>query len=294
MVPEDLVPTYERLVSILRLLCSCNVRAKFPSAEVIGLSKELRSIQQQLGAPDPIECSATLAECYAQRLQELMSTEKTDGRSLVTDLLARNTLWAQLMLKRPGYVEDGFEGVYKNLNSIRSTLESKFLVQTWSIRETDLYIYQRQLDKIDNSRNARGDFVDAEGKVAELQTQRTLLYLLRKSYALIYRMLTSSQPVSEALLPIYNQLKTLLLCLREVDKAGVTSPRDLYPYSMKLASIDRLKVNGNFIVNDEVPDGQDVLHALLSECSQTIKDLAAHARAPKSDKLVAGAVPAAA
>jgi hypothetical protein len=172
MVPEDLVSTYERLVSILRMLCACNVRSTFPAAEVVALSKELKNIQQTLGAPDPMECSTTLAECYTQRLQELMATPNHDGRSMVTDLLARTQLWAQLMQKRPGYVSEGFQGVYKKLNSIRGTLESKFLVQTWSIRETDLYIYQRQLDKIDNSRDATGDFQDAEGKPADLQTQR--------------------------------------------------------------------------------------------------------------------------
>jgi hypothetical protein len=67
---------------------------------------------------------------------------------------------------------------------------------------------------------------------------QTLLYLLRKSYALIYKLLTTSEPVSEALLPIYSQLKTLRKCLREVKKAGgVSSPRELYPYTMKVGSV---------------------------------------------------------
>jgi hypothetical protein len=38
-----------------------------------------------------------------------------------------------------------------------------------------------------------------------------------------------------------------------------------------------LQKDGVFIVNDDVPDGQDVLHALLLECSETIKELASHA-----------------
>lgn len=60
------------------------------------------------------------------------------------------------------------------------------------------------------------------------------MYLLRKSYALIYQLLLTSEPVSEALLPIYNQLTTLRKCLLEVKKlGGVSSPRELYPYSMK-------------------------------------------------------------
>jgi hypothetical protein len=65
---------------------------------------------------------------------------------------------------------------------------------------------------------------------------KTLLYLIRKSYVLIYWLLTRSEPVSEALLPTYNQLKTLRKCLVEVRKAGgVSSPRELYPYSMKVS-----------------------------------------------------------
>ena len=49
--------------------------------------------------------------------------------------------------------------------------------------------------------------------------------------------MVSSEPVSEALLPVYNQLQTLRRCLIEVKTSGgVTSPRDLYPYSMKVSA----------------------------------------------------------
>ena len=108
------------------------------------------------------------------------------------------------------------------------------LTQAWSLRETDLYSFQRQLDRIDEAR-VEGNFLDANGQPADLHSQRTLLYLLRKSYAFIYQYIVNSEPVSEALLPIYNQLLTLKRCLEEVRKAGgVDSPRELYPYSMKV------------------------------------------------------------
>ena len=46
----------------------------------------------------------------------------------------------------------------------------------------------------------------------------------------------SSEPVSEALLPIYNQLQTLKRCLSEVkENGGVSTVRELYPYSMKVS-----------------------------------------------------------
>lgn len=48
----------------------------------------------------------------------------------------------------------------------------------------------------------------------------------------------ASEPVSEALLPIYNQLSTLRKCLQEVKRSGgVSSARELYPYSMKVRSL---------------------------------------------------------
>jgi len=173
----------------------------------------------------------------------------------------------EIITKNPLYVDANFKDLYQRLKSIRDNLESRSLLQAWSLRETDLYDYQRRLDRIDESRTADGNFIDATGKIACLQTQRTLLYFLRKSYALIYQLLTSSEPVSEALLPIYNQLKTLKKCLREVQKAGgVSSPRELYPYSMKLNSIDNMQVDGKFMVGKEIPDGQAAVTGLLTEC----------------------------
>ena len=58
---------------------------------------------------------------------------------------------------------------------------------------------------------------------------------MRRSYAYVYALLISSEPVSEALLPIYNQLQTLRRCLVEVEESGgVSTSRELYPYSMKV------------------------------------------------------------
>ena len=94
-----------------------------------------------------------------------------------------------------------------------------------------------------------------------------MLYLLRRSYAYIYQLLISSEPVSEALLPVYNQLMTLRRCLLEVKKSGgVSNPRELYPYSMKLNSIDNMRVDGKFMIGKDIPEGQGSVTGLLSEC----------------------------
>ena len=147
------------------------------------------------------------------------------------------------------------------------------LTQAWSLRETDLYSYQRQLDRVDEAR-VNGNFMDMDGRPADLHAQRTLLYLLRKSYACIYLYIISSEPVSEALLPIYNQLLTLKRCLAEVQRSGgVDSPRELYPYSMKLNSIDNMKKDGKFMVGGDIPEGQASVMTLLNECFEMAYEL---------------------
>lgn len=146
---------------------------------------------------------------------------------------------------------------------IRNQLEKISLTQAWSLRETDLYDFQRQLDSYDESR-VDGNFVDADGNPGDVYVQRvclpspstaheltkkTLLYLIRRSYAYIYFLMASSEPVSEALLPVYNQLQTLKRCLVEVkDSGGVCSPRELYPYSMKVKIICTLRIVANLSI----------------------------------------------
>ena len=108
-----------------------------------------------------------------------------------------------------------------------------------------------------------------------------MLYLLRRGYAYIYQLLISSEPVSEALLPVYNQLMTLRRCLLEVKKSGgVSNPRELYPYSMKLNSIDNMRVDGKFVLGKDIPEGQGHVIGLLSECY----DLAYGLRMDTEDK----------
>lgn len=176
-------------------------------------------------------------------------------------------------LKRQGNIDDRFQETYDKLYKLRNSLEQMNLTQAWSLRETDLYSYQRQLDRVDESR-VGGNFLDDQGRPADLHAQRTLLYLLRKSYAFIYQYIVSSEPVSEALLPIYNQLLTLKRCLVEVKRSGgVDSPRELYPYSMKLNSIDNMKKDGKFMVGNDIPEGQGSVTALLAECFDLAYDL---------------------
>lgn len=138
-----------------------------------------------------------------------------------------------------------------------------------------------------------GKFVDSEGKVPEGQT--LLNFLLRACYRLMSKMLSESVPVAEALMPVYNQLSTVRRCLIEVTKWGAPDSgksyirngragalsnsnillvRELYPYQMKLASIDNMRQNGTFYDEDGmIPEGQGVCVAILNECYDILHDL---------------------
>ena len=46
----------------------------------------------------------------------------------------------------------------------------------------------------------------------------------------------------------------------------MSNPRELYPYSMKLNSIDNMRVDGKFHVGKDIPEGQGSVNDLLAEC----------------------------
>jgi len=75
-------------------------------------------------------------------------------------------------LNRQGRINPAFRDIYDKLLSIRNKLEKLSLTQAWSLRETDLWDFQRQLDRIDESRAEDGNFYDALGRPAEIYEQR--------------------------------------------------------------------------------------------------------------------------
>lgn len=294
LTPE-LTPKWDKLVSLLRSLAGCNARSKFPNEEVDAYAKELYELEEELRKDGIVayESTGSTEERLIEMAEKMQLTaahpeSAPTATTLISQLLRRNLLWVALIKEKQGRINPAFQDVYDKLLSIRNKLEKLSLTQAWSLRETDLWDFQRQLDRIDESR-VDGNFYDALGRPAEIYEQRTLLYLLRKSYAIIYQLLLTSEPVSEALLPIYNQLTTLRKCLHEVKKlGGVSSPRELYPYSMKLNSIDNMRVDGKFMVGDEIPDGQGSVTQLLEECF----DLAYELRNDAEDSSSTEATPA--
>lgn len=111
------------------------------------------------------------------------------GQEIVAELLDRCFLWSGIVLTRcaspkksneiitsnvqvrKGKIDERFKTTYEKLYEIRNQLERLSLTQAWSLRETDLYNYQRQLDRVDESR-VNGNFEDSTGYKADLHAQR--------------------------------------------------------------------------------------------------------------------------
>lgn len=161
--------------------------------------------------------------------------------------------------------------IYEQLIDIKTSLENLLVTRRWTLRETDLFTFQKQLGEIDGLR-VHGKFPTESG---DSKGQSILLYLLRRCYAIIYKLLESSEPVSESLQPIHNQLSTVRRCLLELKRmGGVNNDRELYPYQMKLASLDNLRTDGKFYDSDgNIPEGQGTLNALLAECFDILHEL---------------------
>ena len=116
------------------------------------------------------------------------------GQTILVELLNRCFLWSGIVLTRcaplarlnqtfkakshirKGKIDERFKATYDKLCEIRNQLERLSLTQAWSLRETDLYDYQRQLDRVDESR-INGNFEDPTGYKADLHAQRVRLIL---------------------------------------------------------------------------------------------------------------------
>lgn len=86
-----------------------------------------------------------------------------------------------LTADRQGKIDERFREPYERLVEIRNQLDRLSVTQAWSLRETDLFQYQRKLDRIDEAR-VDGNFVDALGQPADLHAQRVCILeiLVRK------------------------------------------------------------------------------------------------------------------
>lgn len=250
-LPHQLDPLYEKLVSLIRQITAVGSRPKVVLSEIKELQGKLVEVENLRVAGNFLAPDGSIPE----------------GQEFVNDLLQKCHFMTDLILSNSLRVDPSLSGLHDDLVGIKGKLEQIMLTQAWSMRETDLFDILQQLRKIDGLR-VDDRFVGTDGTSPE-EGQKFLLYLLRKSYALIYELLHSSKPISESLQPIFNQLSTLKKCLLEVQSSGgVSSTRELFPFSIKLASIDNLRnsKDGAFHVGKEIPEGQAAVNSLLEEC----------------------------
>ncbi|KAK0467203.1 uncharacterized protein EV420DRAFT_1617323 [Desarmillaria tabescens] len=258
VLSDELVPVHEKLVNLRRKLVALGSREGSHKAELKPIMEELRKIDSKrvegrfLGPGGNVpssqaNCSSLLENCF-EIAQEIKATEESKN------------------------VPESLKPIYDRLSEIRKELEDLVLTHRWSLRETDLWNYSLSLQEIDKMR-IDGKFTDSEGN--RPNGQYVLLYLLRRCYGLIYRLLSSSEPVSEELMPIANKLNTVKKCLNEVLKyGGPWSPRELYPYQLALHQIESRRKDGKFIgIDGSIPEGQGIVMAHLNECHELIEML---------------------
>jgi len=258
VLSDDLVPIHSQLVTIRRQLVALAAKEDSHKSELKPLQEELRKIDSKrsdgkfLGSNGVVPasqavCSSLLENCF-EIAQEIKAQEESKN------------------------VASSLKPIYDRLSEIRAELENMLLTHRWSLRETDLWNYSLSLQEIDKMR-IDGKFVDSEGN--RPPGQYVLLYLLRRCYGIIYRLLLSSEPVSEELMPIANKLSTVKKCLNEVLKYGGSfNPRDLYPYQLALYQIDSMRKDGKFIGADgSIPEGQGIVMAHLNECHELLEML---------------------
>lgn len=258
VLSTELLPVHERLVTIRRKLVALAAKGSSSKAELKPLQEDLRKIDSKrvdgkfLGPGGSIPasqaiCSSLLEECF-DIVQEIRAQEESK------------------------HVAPPLKPIHDRLTGIRAELEGLALTHRWTLRETDLWNYSLSLQEVDKMR-IDGKFVDSEGN--RPAGQYVLLYLLRRCYGVIYRLLSSSEPVSEELMPIANKLSTVKKCLNEVLKyGGPFNPRDLYPYQLALYQIDSMRKDGRFHgVDGTIPEGQGIVMAHLNECHELLEML---------------------
>ncbi|KAI9241933.1 MAG: hypothetical protein BYD32DRAFT_301002 [Podila humilis] len=255
-ISPELAPIHRRLVQLKTELDTLASRSQWTTPEIHHIQEELREIEAKRSDGKFLDSKGNVSS----------------GQAAVIGLLEDCYDNCHNLLATKESVPKALQDIFQRLKAIKTDLERLVLTQRWTLRETDLWQYEIQLSEISALRK-NGKFVDREGNVQE--GQALLNFMLHKCYRLIYVLLSASEPIAEALMPIHNQLLTVRRCLLEVKKwGGEFSVRDLYPYQMKLASMDNMRVDGKFLDKDkEVPEGQGICNSLLSECYDILYEL---------------------
>lgn len=283
-IPADLESVYAGLILVRKSILNIfSLPGKTSSAEKIqSLKSALKSIENKRDAYGKFPSDAPEAEVKVA--QTVLDNLLDDCNNLLHDLDIQHdngiSIEFELLSLGDGQSSDefkGFKDLYNELLSIKQTLDNLLVTRRWTMRETDLYNYQKALKRIDETRLRLNQELESRGSEAAKKMKRAqlvVLYLLRRCYSVIYKLLESLEPVSESLQPLHNQLSTVRKCLLEIKRVdGLNNLRELYPFQFKLASLDNLRQDGKFVVNGQIPEGQGTLNALLAECFDIIHEL---------------------
>ncbi|KAJ1676712.1 hypothetical protein EV182_007637, partial [Spiromyces aspiralis] len=211
--------TLERLQSSTRVI---DVRLEPIYSRLVNIQRRLTYLRTQPASDEVRKLQQELLDIDNTRVNDRFVDEDGspyEGQTEVVGLLEQcfEDVHDALVGNQP--VPDDARPIYDSLVEIKSQLDKLLLTHRWTLRETDLWGFQVQLSDIDNMRE-HGEFHNADGEPFSGPTQAVLNYLLHKCYALLYKLLSSSEPVAESLMPVHNQLRTLRRCLMEVKKYG--------------------------------------------------------------------------
>lgn len=298
-IPNDLEPTFEELLLIRKSLLNYLTNATDDSVKLS--PKEFNEELDRLKAKLEIiknkrdeEGKFVSSDCTADQLdasQTVLNGLLDDCNNFINDLsIQKNTnniadLFENLNLSESPSTQTtetvgSLQKLYSDLIDIKLKLENLLITSRWTMRGTDLYTYQKLLKEIEDKRLKLNQSIHLPDSTISFDSKSgkklhvLILYLLRRCYALIYKLLESSEPVLESLQPIHNQLSTVRRCLLEIKRVdGLNNLRDVYPFQFKLASLDNLREDGKFIINGQIPEGQGTLNALLAECFDILHEL---------------------
>lgn len=297
-LPSDLESTNIELLQIRKLLFNymtkTNNEATFLTQndfnvaldEVKSKLKEIESRRDlegrfvsKVGTPEQVDTAQLVLNGLLDDCNNLVNDVSIQKNSNnISDMFQNLDLSDSDSLKAKSLVKQT-QDIYTSLIEVKLKLENLLITRRWTMRETDLYTFQKQLKTIEDTRvklkQEIGDQEFTPNQKSSLKKLHMLvLYLLRRCYSLIYKLLESSEPVLESLQPIHNQLSTVRRCLLEIKRVdGLNNLRDIYPFQFKLASLDNLRVDGKFIINGQIPEGQGTLNALLAECFDILHEL---------------------
>lgn len=278
-LPEEEHPLYSQIIHLRRQLLAEIVSKDFKQDQYEALKSKLDKVHRFMEGHDAGRNSADEDANPGQRHSkhsQLLEFQLNHALTLA-ERFKNGVSYADMDKEDPE-----LRPIFDTLSEILPILEVFVMTRRWTLRVTDLYQHIKVLLKLVPQLRVGlpestfdEDFKKAPDLIEESCKYRYLLtFMTRKCWAQVFKLLDTMEPVSEALYGLYNQLLTMKRCLGEVRLAGgISNLRELYPYQLKLASLDNLRADGKFVVGGEIPPGQGVLNGILAECFESIYEL---------------------